>query len=453
MRIRSSGFESGQNRILCYVQAQGFRQLVMQPQKPYSHHLIWQIWHQARRLVPLASLGLLTACMASSSYSDDVMQPPSNGATANTSDANSAAATYTPQPSPSPSQTAQFNFPLGTCGEQSSQPSGTWYSIFIDNGDVNQIRSRYCGDAISTTREKSGTPTVQVASFTSYAKALALAKAVGGVVEQTAQQTASSTGSSSGSYQSADRPAASPAPAASAASAAPAIQVGQSAYLSASDPNLSINIRGSASTDAAIQSSGVSGDRVQISNSAQGKDGFTWYEVRLDSGTAGWVRGDLIAAQAPAVNRSANQSANQSGGSPPSYTSPSARDQPSSAPPYAQAPYGQPPYGQPPYGGQAPPAQPSYPPAYGQPSYGQPPYGQGGYGMNRNSTLTSRDPGSAINVREYASPNSRVRYHGNPGDPVRISGAAQGEDGFTWYQVQFPSGAGGWVRSDLIMSN
>lgn len=70
--------------------------------------------------------------------------------------------------------------------------------------------------------------------------------------------------------------------------------------------------------------------------------------------------------------------------------------------------------------------------------------------MNRNSALTARDPGAVINIREYASPNSRVLYLANSGDPVQISGAAQGEDGHTWYQVQFPSGAAGWVRGDLL---
>jgi uncharacterized protein YgiM (DUF1202 family) len=67
--------------------------------------------------------------------------------------------------------------------------------------------------------------------------------------------------------------------------------------------------------------------------------------------------------------------------------------------------------------------------------------------------LTSREPGSAINIREFASMNSKVRYRANPGDPVQVSGSAQGDDGFTWYQVRFSSGAAGWVRGDLLAGN
>lgn len=417
------------------------------------------------KLLPLLCLGSLTACMASPSYDAD----PSASAT----DPN-ATATYGQSPSPSASAapSSQFNFPMTSCGDQASEPSDSWYSVFVDGASLEDIRTRYCGDAVSVTRAKSGKPTVQAASFTSYAKALTLAKAIGGVVEQ-ATAAAENTENSPATQP----PASSPAPA-----PAPTAQVGQSAYLNASEAGASINIRSNASTSAEVQSMGYSGDQVQISNSAQGDDGFTWYEVQLASGTAGWVRGDLVSTQPPAQAQTPDYSNpdyanpdydNSDDAQPPSYSQapaqPSAPYQPPE-PAYGQSPYGQAP-GQPPYAlppTQAP--QPPYQQPYGRPPYSQQPYNQPGQspyaqppgqdsysqspyaqpGRGGRSTLTARDPGSAINIREFASPNSQVRYRANPGDPVEIAGSAQGDDGFTWYQVRFSSGAAGWVRSDLL---
>ncbi|NJN05083.1 MAG: SH3 domain-containing protein [Leptolyngbyaceae cyanobacterium RM1_1_2] len=229
-----------------------------------------------------------------------------------------------------------------------------------------------------------------------------------------------------------------------------------------------------------MQSMGYSGDPVQISNSTQGDDGFTWYEVQLASGTAGWVRGDLVSAQAPAQAPAQAQTpsySNSDDAQPPTQAPAQAPYQSPSDPAYGQSPYGQSPSGQAPYGqapyqppyalppsGQAP--QQPYQQPYGRPPYSQPPYSQPGQspygrdsydqspyaqpGREGRSTLTARDPGSAINIREFASPNSQVRYRANPGDPVQIAGSAQGDDGFTWYQVRFSSGAAGWVRGDLL---
>jgi SH3-like domain-containing protein len=429
-------------------------------------------------LIPtVLSLGLLSACVAASPYGPETELPAEDGINTAT-EPNSAGATYTPQPSASPDSSASFTFPMATCGDQASQPSDTWYSVFIDNGNINEIRSRYCGDAISTTHEKSGTPTVQVASFTSYARALALAKVIGGVVEQTAATAPNTTPNTTGSYQSSDQPANAPQPNTNAPATGSA-QVGQSAFLKASDNSAPINIRASASTDASVQSTGWTGERVQIANRAQGNDGYTWYEVQHESGTTGWVRGDLITTQAPAINApgqsdppdfydqqpgySSTPDSPQppSGNQPPPYNQqPGTPQQPPYAQPdYGQQPYGQSPYGQPPYG-----QQPSYGqgPNYGQqpgyaqqPGYSQQPNSPYGMppGMNHNSALAARDPGAAINIREYASPNSRIRYLGRPGDPIQVSGSAQGDDGYTWYQVRFPSGAVGWVRSDLVKGN
>jgi uncharacterized protein YgiM (DUF1202 family) len=419
----------------------------MKPQPHLSNKLSWQVSRRhARRLLVMA-IGLgLTACMAPSPYDESAMDAVSE----EPMEPSQAGATYTPQPSPEESFSSQFNFPLATCGDQSSEPSETWYSVFVDGGDLNDIRSRYCGDALST-RRRSGTPTIQVASFTSYAKALTLAKAIGGVVEQTAAQATpgSSRDSSSSDYQSADS---TPSQSAPAAQPPVASQVGQSAFLSASDASVPINIRQAASTDAAVQSTGYSGEQVQIANAAQGDDGYTWYEVRLESGTSGWVRGDLISAEAPTVESPPPEPPRSQ---PPAYGQPpTAPSQPPPAatpyaqPPYSQSPYSQPPYSQPPYAqtppyAQSPYSQPHTPPGPTSPN-GMP------YGAGRPSVLTAREPSAAINIREFASMNSRVRYHASPGDPVQVSGSAQGDDGFLWYQVRFASGAVGWVRSDLV---
>lgn len=446
----------------------------MKPRTTDLNCLRWQ--RSELLLIPtVLSLGLLTACMAPPAYDADTTLAPEEGIDSPV--ATESGATYPPQASPetdTASASTQFNFPLATCGDHASEPSETWYSVFVDGSNVDEIRTRYCGDAISTTREKSGTPTVQVASFTSYARALSLAKAIGGVVEQTAQAAPTANG-----YQSAERPntpASQPAPAPQPTTPA---QTGQTAFLNASEAGIPINIRENASTNAEVQSTGYAGDRVQISNQVQGDDGYTWYQVRLESGTAGWVRGDLISAQAPAVNQPpASQSPDYSQApnysQPPNYSQAPTNPAPSYQPPYAQPGYGQSPdygqapnYSQPEYGqpgyGQAPYAQPGYgQPEYGQPPYSQSPgytqppnapYGNSPYGTGRDSALTAREPGSTINIREYASPNSRVRYRANPGDPVQIWGSAQGEDGQMWYQVRFSSGAVGWVRSDLVARN
>ncbi len=59
-------------------------------------------------------------------------------------------------------------------------------------------------------------------------------------------------------------------------------------------------------------------------------------------------------------------------------------------------------------------------------------------------------PGAQINV--YASPSTSANspHYGLSGDVVSILNATQGNDGNTWYQVKFDSGASGWISaSDL----
>ena len=76
---------------------------------------------------------------------------------------------------------SKYEFPKATCGDLSDS-GDQWYPIFLDNADVDDVRSQYCGDAISKTREKNGNPTVQLASFTSLERAKDFAEAVGGEV-------------------------------------------------------------------------------------------------------------------------------------------------------------------------------------------------------------------------------------------------------------------------------
>jgi hypothetical protein len=72
--------------------------------------------------------------------------------------------------------------PQGTCGDQKADVAMNWYPVFIDGGDLEQIRSQYCSDAYTTTRQLTGRTTVQVASFSSYDRAKAFADRVGGEV-------------------------------------------------------------------------------------------------------------------------------------------------------------------------------------------------------------------------------------------------------------------------------
>ncbi len=76
-----------------------------------------------------------------------------------------------------------FNLPMPSCGDALGAGS-TWFPVFIDNGDLDEIRSYYCNDARPTTREDTGVPAVQVASFSSYEKAAAFAQAIDGEVGQ-----------------------------------------------------------------------------------------------------------------------------------------------------------------------------------------------------------------------------------------------------------------------------
>jgi hypothetical protein len=74
---------------------------------------------------------------------------------------------------------SKFDFPLDSCGDSASEISASWYPVFLDGVSTAQT---YCRDAASRDNERSGYEKVQVASFTSYERALEFAKAIGGRV-------------------------------------------------------------------------------------------------------------------------------------------------------------------------------------------------------------------------------------------------------------------------------
>jgi hypothetical protein len=87
------------------------------------------------------------------------------------------------------SQVVHSEFPRDTCGDRSTAtPTATWYPVFIDEGNLEEIRRKYCADAIAIqNRGKTGKPSVLVASFTDRSRAEAFAQAVGGEVDEPRQ--------------------------------------------------------------------------------------------------------------------------------------------------------------------------------------------------------------------------------------------------------------------------
>jgi hypothetical protein len=74
------------------------------------------------------------------------------------------------------------SFPQPTCGDKPTGSDDTWHPVFIDGGNLDNIRSQFCEDAITTVREDTKVKTVQVASFNSRDRALTFAQLVGGEV-------------------------------------------------------------------------------------------------------------------------------------------------------------------------------------------------------------------------------------------------------------------------------
>jgi uncharacterized protein YgiM (DUF1202 family) len=55
-----------------------------------------------------------------------------------------------------------------------------------------------------------------------------------------------------------------------------------------------------------------------------------------------------------------------------------------------------------------------------------------------------------INVRSAPSRKGNILHYGLAGDLVVIERSMQGDEGYRWHYVTFPSQASGWVREDLL---
>ncbi len=178
-----------------------------------------------------------------------------------------------PEPPPTPQPTASpVSTPApaaATCGDASGSGQ-RWYPVFINNGDVAQIRQQYCQDAIAKVRED-GTPAVQVASFTAPDRAATFANEIGGEVGEP--------------YDISQPPPAVP-PTSPPTNAPNATIVGTPGEK---------NIRRGPGTAFGVQHIAFPGDRVQIRNSQTDSGGFLWYEIYFpESGASGWIAAQLL---------------------------------------------------------------------------------------------------------------------------------------------------------------
>lgn len=311
----------------------------------------------------------------------------------------------------------ELTFPQATCGEEASTPSANWYPVFIDGAELTAIRSQYCGNAVSEVRSKTGAPTVQVASFTSYEKAKKFAAAVGGEVDVVGTAPGSSQANSSSQQE---------------------LTTGKTATLASAETGSPINIRQSASTDASVQEVAYSGDAIKVASKTQGTDGYTWYKVELDSGASGWVRSDLIssatntassASSTSSITGSTVGSTTRDTASPTTdATSTTIASVPTSTARSSTT-------------AASTPSSTSSTTASTRSTTAS---------SGRTATIASSDPDSPINVRSGAGTDAEVQDVAYGGDRIQITDTQQGNDGQTWYKVEFESGASGWVRSDFI---
>jgi uncharacterized protein YgiM (DUF1202 family) len=349
-------------------------------------------------LLGVLSISALPACSVADLVPRDV-----SSSIPSTSPSLSASPIASPN-SPS-ALSSEFTFPQSSCGDQAASPSESWYPVYVDNSDLSQIRSKYCKDAVSVVRDKTGVPSVQVASFTTYGKAQRFATAVGGEVESVGISRASLDAERSAQR---DTQAATQKPddRTSSSSADASDSTGKTAVLASSQPQASINVRERASTSAAIAHVGYGGDRLSIIDQLQGDDGYTWYSVQLESGEKGWVRSDFVSQDSSGQDSVASDSAASS-----------SRDRSLTA------------------------------------SAASTDSASGSTGVARPAVLTASEPNASINVRTSASTSAEVQSTGYAGDRIEVVDKKQGEDGHTWYSVRFESGTTGWVRSDFVSSN
>lgn len=409
----------------------------------------FQFGYAAKRIALGLGLAVLTSC---SSLPNEGAYQPDAGATS--SEAETA---------------SEFTFPQTNCGEAASQPSGTWYVVFKDGANPDEVRREYCRDAIGTVRDGSGVPTVQVASFTDYDKALRFAAAVGGEVEATTYDNQSTSAT------------ATPTP---STTSSPGSLIGNTAYLSAKETGSTINVRENPSTSAPVRHMGRAGDAVKVADRMQGDDGFTWYKVAFESGQQGWVRSDFISDGLANSGQSSSGASPYSSYDPNSYSSGSqsyssstdrysSNSQSTTSNSYSSGGQG---YSADRYSSNG---QSSSSNSYASPSSGSSSSDSGNYSSNYSGDSTSSgssytssdsysqaevaipdpgdeavlaatDPGARINIRDDASTSAQIRHTGYAGDPVQITDVMQGDDGYTWYNVEFDSGVTGWVRGDYV---
>jgi uncharacterized protein YgiM (DUF1202 family) len=340
----------------------------------------------------------------------------------------------------------ELTFPQATCGEEASTPSANWYPVFIDGAELSAIRSQYCGNAVSEVRSKTGAPTVQVASFTSYEKAKRFATAVGGEVDV--------VGSA---------PRAKPESTQARSPIQQELATGKTATLASAETGSPINIRQSASTDASVQEVAYSGDEIKVASKTQGTDGHTWYKVELDSGASGWVRSDLISS-ATDTSADSNPSADSTTSASSSNTNTAsrttgstARDTASPTPSAASTTIASAPTStaspsttaaSTPSSASSTTAASTADSSTADSTRSTTASTTGSSG--RTATIASSDPDSPINVRSEAGTDAEVQDVAYGGDRIQITDTQQGDDGQTWYKVEFESGSSGWVRSDFI---
>jgi hypothetical protein len=70
--------------------------------------------------------------------------------------------------------------------------------------------------------------------------------------------------------------------------------------------------------------------------------------------------------------------------------------------------------------------------------------------MASPAVLVGQETGSRVNVRSAPSREANSPSYGLVGDRVEILRQTEGSDGYTWYYIEFRSGARGWVRGDFV---
>ena len=98
------------------------------------------------------------------------------------SPASTPQAQQSPQSIPTVPRDISFQFPQASCGDKATNYNATQYPVFVNDGDLDAIRKKYCGDAFEVISSKTGIRAVQIASFTSLQKAQSFSQAISGEV-------------------------------------------------------------------------------------------------------------------------------------------------------------------------------------------------------------------------------------------------------------------------------